>query len=318
MEKMALSFYCDDTNPYGRPADTFGRFLDFVRSEGVAGESSFIPGYRFNDVGFTTRDVDAAKETFIQQVIDSYEAGLDTHFELMTHAGVFDFANGQLPAHPHEGVWMEDPSRTFDDYYDYFAHIIDEAARVGVQFTGMTTPGCVCEVCAAKKEEYAAAGFYQKLNPAVWEALAQLAAEGRFRRKVVPCFAQGEKPEARAVRVASRGDGAVYDLVPNAGDMLGSWRLSTDYVSTDYYITADGEGGRIVELLRAGAPYCLFYCHWQGFNPHDGLGWDAFVEMVRRVNKLFGDRIEWKRPSDIAAEHEQSGTYLTVDQVTEG
>ena len=37
--KTALSFYLDDTSPYGRPPDTFERFLDFVAAAGIAGES---------------------------------------------------------------------------------------------------------------------------------------------------------------------------------------------------------------------------------------------------------------------------------------
>jgi hypothetical protein len=73
-----------------------------------------------------------------------------------------------------------------------------------------------------------------------------------------------------------------------------------DHVDADYYITADGEGGRIVELLRAGAPYCAFYMHWQGVNPHDGVGWEAFTQVVRRVQTFLGDQVEWMRPSDLA------------------
>ena len=40
MDKTVLSFYCDDTSPYGLPVGTFKTFLDFVSSEGIAGEST--------------------------------------------------------------------------------------------------------------------------------------------------------------------------------------------------------------------------------------------------------------------------------------
>ena len=71
-------------------------------------------------------------------------------------------------------------------------------------------------------------------------------------------------------------------------------------MNADYYITEDGKGGRIVGLLQIEAPYCAFYMHWQGVNPHDGVGWTAFVEVVRRIRKFCAHQVEWMRPSDLA------------------
>ena len=98
--------------------------------------------------------------------------------------------------------------------------------------------------------------------------------------------------------MAGDGDYAVYDFGPNARDRFGIWENSLEHVDPDYYITADGESGRIVELVRAGAPYCLFYAHWQGLNPATGVGWEAFTQVVRRVGKFLKDRVEWMRPSE--------------------
>ncbi len=79
-------------------------------------------------------------------------------------------------------------------------------------------------------------------------------------------------------------------------------------MDADYYIRADGAGGRIPELLREEAPCCVFYAHWQGLNPHDGVGWEAFTQVVRRVRKFLGDRVVWMRPSDITERfHQASG-----------
>ncbi len=69
-------------------------------------------------------------------------------------------------------------------------------------------------------------------------------------------------------------------------------------MNADYYITADGESGRVVDLVRAGAPYCLFYAHWQGLNPANGVGWSAFTEVVHRIQKFLGDQVVWMRPSE--------------------
>ncbi len=91
----------------------------------------------------------------------------------------------------------------------------------------------------------------------------------------------------------------MYDLSPNAGDYFGIWENNPDVVRADYYITADGRSGRLVDLVRAGAPYCLFYAHWQGLNPATGVGWPAFVEVVARVKRHLWADVEWKRPSEI-------------------
>jgi hypothetical protein len=97
--------------------------------------------------------------------------------------------------------------------------------------------------------------------------------------------------------MAGDGDYGVYDFGPNAADQFGIWDNTLDRVSADYYITADGASGSIVELVRSGAPYCLFYAHWQGLNPATGVGWHAFTEVVARVRKFLSDKVEWMRPS---------------------
>ena len=65
----------------------------------------------------------------------------------------------------------------------------------------------------------------------------------------------------------------------------------------DYYISADGESGKMVECIQAGEPYCMFYIHWWDLNPQTGVGWPTFKTVIQRVQKLLKDRIIWMRPS---------------------
>ncbi len=44
--------------------------------------------------------------------------------------------------------------------------------------------------------------------------------------------------------------------------------------------------------------YCLFYSHWQGLNPANGVGWSAFQTLVARVQKHLRDQVIWMRPSE--------------------
>ncbi len=98
--------------------------------------------------------------------------------------------------------------------------------------------------------------------------------------------------------MAHRGRFGVYDLRANAGDRFGIWLNDPAHVDADYYISDNGRQGRIVELVRSEAPYCLFYAHWQGLNPANGVGWPAFRTVVERVQRHLGDEVTWMRPSD--------------------
>lgn len=295
--KTVLSFYCDDTSPYGYPPDTFKRFLDFVSAEGVAGESTVLLGGGWEDHPLS-RPTTALEKAYVAQLQRAFTCGIDSHMEVMTHGGVFDFDKGVAPEGAiHEGLWLWEPAVSVETYQDYFSHIIAEGERIGLRFTGLTWPGCGCEACARRYRELREAGV-SAINPNVWQALLNLAKQDKFRGRTVPVFPDGEVSEARARRLASEGEYAVYDLSPTAGDQFGSYTNSADRVSADYYITEDGEGGRIVAAVRAGAPYCIFYAHWQGLNPATGVGWQDFQTVVRRVRKHLDGQVVWMRPSE--------------------
>jgi len=294
MAKTALSFYLDDTGPYGRPPDAFKRFLDFVSAEGIAGESSVILGAGWEEHGLLSRPTADLQKAYIEQLHRAFGCGIDAHMELMTHAGLFDFTAGRVPeGAQHEGVWLHEPEVSVDAYESYFESIINEGERIGVRFTGVTWPGCSCEPCTTRYQELRKDPKFG-INPNLWEALLNLAKRGRFRGRTVPCFSNGSQQCKLMAGVSAHG---VYDFGPNAADQFGIWDNTLERVSADYYITADGESGRIVELVRAGAPYCLFYAHWQGLNPATGVGWEAFTQVVKRVSKFLGDTVEWMRPS---------------------
>jgi hypothetical protein len=185
---------------------------------------------------------------------------------------------------------------TAAEYESYFAAILDHGDRLGVHFTGLTWPGCGCPACNTRYE----ALYNQSIttpNQAVWQALLNLVDAGRFRGPALPCFFGEDLPEAAPHLMASSGGSAIYTLPPNAGDRFGVWLNDPRYVNPDYYISANGQAGRIVELVRAGAPYCIFFTHWQGLNPANGVGWQAFTQVIQRVQKHLHRQVEWMRPS---------------------
>lgn len=310
--KMILSFYCDDTSPYTAGAKAFQTFLDFCAEHRIAGESSVILGMGGHSMSRSPND---AEQAFLQQAKRAWDCGIDSHMEIMTHRGLFDFdANRETKDAVHEGLWLHEPDVTAEQYERYFLNIITEAARAGVRLTGLTWPGCGCEPC---KKRYAAlrASGHKDPNPAFWKALLSLAKQGKFRGKTVPCFFGASETKFGAHQKAADGDCAVFDLMPNAKDHFGSYTNKTDRVNADYYLSADGKRGIIARQFAADAPYCLWYSHWQGLNPAKGVGWQAFVTVIERIRQHLGDRVVWMRPSDITTRYHAASGWSFLDKL---
>lgn len=311
--KTILSFYCDDTGPYAAGAKAFQTFLDYCAEQGIAGESSLILGGRGHSM---SRQPNDEEQAFLQQVARAWKCGIDTHMELMTHRGLFDFeANREPPDAVHEGLWLHEPEVAVEQYERYFGNIIAEGQRAGVRFTGLTWPGCGCEACKRRYGQVRAGGHTEP-NPAVWQALLNLAKQGKFRGKTVPCFFNASETDFGLHRKAADGECAVYDLMPNARDCFGIWENDPKKVNPDYYLTADGKTGILARHVEAGAPYCVWYAHWQGLNPAKGVGWAAFTTVVARIRQHLSDRVVWMRPSDITDRFHQAGGWGFLDKGT--
>lgn len=308
--RTVLSFYCDDTGPYTAGAKAFRTFLDFCAENGIAGESSLILGANGHSMSRGPNDEERA---YLEQVARAWECGVDTHMELMTHAGLFDFeTDREMKDAVHEGLWLHEPEVRAEQYERYFESVIAEGERSGVRFTGLTWPGCGCAACGKRYAELSAKGSAEP-NPAVWKALLSLAKKGRFRGRAVPCFFGSSETDFGLRQKAADGPVAVYDLIPNVLDRFGIWENSPAQVDADHYITADGRSGILVRHIEAGTPYCLWYSHWQGLNPETGVGWRAFVTVVERIRRHLRDRIVWLRPSDIAGRFHDAGGWSFVD-----
>jgi len=310
--KTLLSFYCDDTSPYVAGAGAFRTFLDFCAEQGIAGESSGLLGAK----GYCmTRHPSEEERAFLDQVQRAWKCGIGTHMELMTHRGLFDFeANREPEGALHEGLWLYEPAVTAAQYERYFGSILAEGERAGLQFTGLTWPGCSCRACMERYAELRASG-HTEVNPAVWQALLNLARQGKFRGRTVPCFFDSSETNYGLHRKASDGLSGVYDLMPNATDHFGIWENNPDRVDPDYYISADGTAGIIVRHVQGRSPYCVWYAHWQGLNPASGVGWRAFTTVVQRIRKHLSDRVVWMRPSDITDRYHKAGGWDFLDHL---
>jgi hypothetical protein len=147
------------------------------------------------------------------------------------------------------------------------------------------------------------------MNPAVWQALVRLVRQERFRGRTISSFHTSSETDFGIHLKASDGEYGVYDLMPNAMDRFGIWENDPARVEPDYYITEDGESGIVTEHVRSGAPYCLWYAHWQGLNPVNGVGWGAFTTVVERIHTHLRDQVVWMRPSEITDRYHAAGGW---------
>jgi hypothetical protein len=303
---MILSFYCDDTGPYRAGTHAFQQFLDYCVAHGIAGESSVILGVEGRSM---CQDTTAEEALYLAQAQRAFNCRVDTHLELMTHESLFDFQAGQARENgQHEGVWLHEPGVSVEEYEAYFAGIIAEGAKAGIRFTGLTMPGCGCDACTRRYAELRSAGITEP-SPNLWQALLRLAKQGTFRSKTVPCFFDFSETGYGLHRKAHDGEYGVYDLMPNATDQFGIWENNPERVNADYYITDAGDAGLIVAHLRSGDPYCIWYMHWQGANPINGLGWAAFRTVVERIERHLQGQITWMRPSEVTDHYHAAGGW---------
>jgi hypothetical protein len=310
--KMVLSFYMDDTNPEIVKAEAFKYFLDYCLAFGIQGESSVILGY--NGKSFTD-DPDDNQRIYAWQAKQAYAKGIDSHMEIMTHNTLYDFRNERKnESGIHEGLWLHEPGIKVQEYQEYFSSIVAEGEKSGIKFTGLTWPGCGCEACTKRYAELKSSGPLH-INQAAFDALLNLSREGKFRGRVLPVFYESNETEYGILRRASDGKYGVYDLMPNCEDHFGIWENSTEHVDPDYYISKDGKSGIILRHLENNAPYCMWYMHWQGVNPENGKGWEAFQTVTGRIRTYLPDKVVWMRPSDITTAYHDAGGWSFTDKL---
>ena len=298
-EKTFVSFFLDDVGPYATgavgkkkeltPIDggALKEFLEYLKDKGLAGAVSVIPGW----VGSLLTKPKNDHERKFAEVLGTFkDYPVDPHMEIMTHGRLFDFSKMEpVEDGPNEMDWLDDHSVSLDECRDYFLGTIKVGRELGVCYTGLSTPGT-----------------HPDMNPNVWTALLDLAQAGEFPSEAIPAFVTIEEgPDVFEPRAkVTRDRFAVYDMPSGVWDHIASWRNSPDWNSSDHYLNADGNG-HLAAIIKAESPVALFHMHWQGLNPQTGLGWKTFVEMIDRLMNIYGDRIVWAKPSEIAADFNQ-------------
>ena len=240
-----------------------------------------IPGYPEEEL---TRFLDIVRE----QIVPDW----DITPEILTHWMALDLSTGKW-LDMKEDAWAE--LQDADSLTAYFVYALEILKNVDIPANGITSPWC----------------FARGVEEAHAEAVGRSLAEVFGVKQAWYFLHQSSKVEedwARIMRRDVEAGTAVVSIVSGVEDVYWEAQYSNDPETAragirekvEGALSGDGKRGRIVELIEAGQPVVLL-THWQSiFGNGHGVGLDALVEVIGRLNEVYGDRIEWVRPSEIA------------------
>lgn len=273
------------------PLDFMEAWCRWTQEAGIRGDFTVLPypaGLgRIDDrlEGYDTGEMRAwialAQEFIMPQ--------FDIHCEILTHTNALDLKTWRMREESEHG-WMETQDEaTLTEYFTTAMRILGEA---GLPNNGLTQP------CTYSGDE----AMYARAILAAEKAVNGRKVSHNFLH--LDSVAHAVPP--RITHLDSEAGEAIVSIWAATNDYVwntqardGSERSMTPETLADRFLTADGQGGRLAELLRGGGPLVLV-THWQSLYSNSlRLGLRAYQEMAARVASLLGDRVQWRKLSDI-------------------
>ena len=228
---------------------------------------------------------------FLKVVRERIAPRFDITPEFLTHLRAYNLKTGDYQ-HIYEDVWIS--QAPLPEIVDYFVLAFQILNNVGLPATGITSPW-VSGIDVEKK-------YAQALADAHWKV---------FNRKLTWYFLHAtgwNTPRSCSVEYENHERGqAVVSVPANANDIFWSMdcptreeRVPFIQRGIDRVVSTDGRTGRIRELLESGHPVVLV-THWQSlYTQGTGLGLDGLQALAERIQKVFGNRLEWVPCSELA------------------
>lgn len=275
--------------------DSFVReFGEWCRERGIKGKYSCIPYPAC--VGWLDRDMPGWSKKELQQSIklvrDFIMTDWDIHPEMVTHTWVIDPKTGRAlqdrDANTLEN-WGWSQNKTADELATYMAYALKVLKNVGLPCEGVTTPGGFGNRnrdALARATFQACRDVFQVEIPHYFRHVLTDPKESVAPRVEFAAGLNGNKPEC------------VVSIIGCTGDWFGGWDGLTPG-KVDQFITVNGKGGRLPEVIAAGEP-AIMVCHWPGiYYNGERIGFNIFKEVVQRLHTTY-DHLIWLKLSDIA------------------
>lgn len=275
--------------------DAFVReFGEWCRDRGVKGKYSVVPYPAC--VGWVDREMPGwSKRQLVESVKlvrEFMTPDWDIHPEMVTHTWAVNPKTGRAYEErdaDHMENWGFSQKKSADELAEYIAYALQPLKNVGLPCEGVTTPGGF----GSQNRENLAKGTFQAVRDVYGAEIPHY-----FR----DLFTDPKRSVAPLVQYAKNIDGpnpeCVVSIVGCTGDWFGGWD-GLERGTVDQFITEDGQGGRLPQVIAAGEPAVLV-CHWPGiyFNG-ERVGFNIFKEVVKRLHATY-DHLLWMKNSEIA------------------
>ncbi|MFN7999009.1 MAG: hypothetical protein U0Q18_35635 [Bryobacteraceae bacterium] len=279
--------------PFLVPAEFTGRVADTFEKFDLRGKLTIIP------MPSCLGRIDKSLKRVPQEHLDSFlkivreriAPRFDITPEFLTHLRAYDMKKGDYQ-HIFEDAWITKAPP--EEIVEYFVLAFQILKNVGLNATGITSPW-VSGIDVEKK-------YAQALGDAQWKV---------FQRKVTWYFLYSigwDAPRKLSVEWESPERGQKVVSVPaNFADLFWSMEHKTRAdrerfigENIDKVLSADGKTGRIRQLVDTGYPVILL-THWQSlYTQGTGLGLEGLATLAGRIQKVFGNNVEWVTCSERA------------------
>ncbi|MGC1275712.1 MAG: hypothetical protein WBC44_18540 [Planctomycetaceae bacterium] len=292
------------------PDDFVREFADWCGERGVKGKYSIVPypacvGWVDREMpGWTRKQLEAS----VGLARDRLLANWDIHPEMVTHTWGIDVRTGRpYPDRTEANMenWGFSVGKSADFLTEYLAYALTILKNAGLPCEGVTTPG----------------GFGNKVLDELSVATLR-SCRDVFDAEIPHYFRHlytDDRSVAPRVENAAKLDSerpeCVVSIIGGTGDWFGGWD-GLEPPDADKYITADLQGGRMVEVIERGEP-AVMVCHWPGIYCNgDKTGFKAFQTVVDRLQRRY-DNLFWMKLSEIAR-YWAAKELTTITQAADG
>lgn len=288
------------------PFDLVEQFAELIQRQAMRGKFTVLPypaglgtileGWEGCDRAVIARWLDVVRQRIAPQ--------FDITPEILTHTLALDLATHKLIPAAAEHIWMADRSEA--ELAEYMRASVDILRQADFAPTGITQP-CYFE---GDRAAYANA-VLAALRPAAADP------DGTVTFYFVD-FQEDDPPLPPSPVVVLERDKseAVVSILCNANDYFWNTQypnVTTAIAAADQLISADGQTGRLVDLLRGDA-WAVMVTHWQSlYSNGSRQGLAGLDEVASRLARTFGPRLLWLTNSQIARYRvAEESTQITV------
>ncbi|MCK4283306.1 MAG: hypothetical protein KAX44_03230 [Candidatus Brocadiae bacterium] len=272
--------------------DFIGDFVRVISRHGIRGKFSVLPypaGLGKISEGWPGCDMRTLR-SWVRTVRTKVMPVMDITPEVLTHAQALDLKTFALLDENERDWAAHQTEATLTPYVATALRFLNEA---GLNATGFTFPW----------------GLRREVEPdyqrAILAAMKEVNGQGQTWYFLHTNY---EGNQFLSELVLREGEDWLVSIVSQCPDFL--WQTmdtddtSPEYVRSiaDFYVTEDGQEGRLTELFVAGTPV-VFHTHWQSmYSNRRRTGLRALEEVGRRVAALWGTQVRWVTCSELAAD----------------